>query len=156
MTTNNKRIVVLGGGESGAGAAVLAKVKGMDVWLSDMGSIAPKYKELLNRYHIAWEEGQHTEEKVLQAHEIIKSPGIPSSVPILQKAAAKHIPIISEIEFAGRYTDAKMVCITGSNGKTTTTMLTYHILSKAGLNVGLAGNVGNSLALQVATEHHDV
>ena len=129
MTTNNKRIVVLGGGESGAGAAVLAKVKGMDVWLSDMGSIAPKYKELLNRYHIAWEEGQHTEEKVLQAHEIIKSPGIPSSVPILQKAAAKHIPIISEIEFAGRYTDAKMVCITGSNGKTTTTMLTYHILS---------------------------
>ena len=156
MTTNNKRIVVLGGGESCAGAAVLAKVKGMDVWLSDMGSIAPKYKELLNRYHIAWEEGQHTEEKVLQAHEIIKSPGIPSSVPILQKAAAKHIPIISEIEFAGRYTDAKMVCITGSNGKTTTTMLTYHILSKAGLNVGLAGNVGNSLALQVATEHHDV
>ena len=158
MATNseNKRIVVLGGGESGAGAAVLAKVKGMDVWLSDMGSIAPKYKDLLRQYRIEWEEGHHTEEKVLQADEIIKSPGIPSTVPILQKAEAKHIPIISEIEFAGRYTDAKMVCITGSNGKTTTTMLTYHILTKAGMNVGLAGNVGNSLALQVATEHHDV
>ncbi|MDO4510367.1 MAG: UDP-N-acetylmuramoyl-L-alanine--D-glutamate ligase [Bacteroidales bacterium] len=151
-----RRIVVLGGGESGAGAAVLAKVKGMDVWLSDMGTIAPKYKALLDKYEIAWEEGQHTEAKVLAAHEIIKSPGIPDNVPILQKAATKNIPVISEIEFAGRYTDAKMVCITGSNGKTTTTMLTYHILTKAGLNVGLAGNVGNSLALQVATEQHDV
>ncbi|MCQ2290684.1 MAG: UDP-N-acetylmuramoyl-L-alanine--D-glutamate ligase [Muribaculaceae bacterium] len=154
--TTNRRIVVLGGGESGAGAAVLAKVKGMDVWLSDMGTIAPKYKELLNKYEVAWEEGKHTEEKVLAADEIIKSPGIPETVPILKKAATKSIPVISEIEFAGRYTDAKMVCITGSNGKTTTTMLTYHILTKAGLNVGLAGNVGNSLALQVATEHHDV
>ena len=154
--TSNRRIVVLGGGESGAGAAVLAKVKGMDVWLSDMGSIAPKYKELLDKYEIAWEEGKHTEEKVLAADEIIKSPGIPATAPMVKKATAKNIPIISEIEFAGRYTDAKMVCITGSNGKTTTTMLTYHILRKAGLNVGLAGNVGNSLALQVATEHHDV
>lgn len=156
MTSNNRRIVVLGGGESGAGAAVLAKVKGMDVWLSDMGTIAPKYKQLLDKYEIAWEEGKHTEEKVLAADEIIKSPGIPSTAPMVQKAVVKHIPIISEIEFAGRYTDAKMVCITGSNGKTTTTMLTHHILTKAGLNVGLAGNVGNSLALQVATEHHDV
>ena len=135
---------------------MLAKVKGMDVWLSDMGSIAPKYKELLDKYEIAWEEGKHTEEKVLAADEIIKSPGIPATAPMVKKATAKNIPIISEIEFAGRYTDAKMVCITGSNGKTTTTMLTYHILRKAGLNVGLAGNVGNSLALQVATEHHDV
>lgn len=156
MTSNNRRIVVLGGGESGAGAAVLAKVKGMDVWLSDMGTIAPKYKQLLDKYEIAWEEGKHTEEKVLAADEIIKSPGIPATAPMVQKAVAKHIPIISEIEFAGRYTGAKMVCITGSNGKTTTTMLTHHILTKAGLNVGLAGNVGNSLALQVATEHHDV
>ncbi len=154
--TTNRRIVVLGGGESGAGAAVLAKVKGMDVWLSDMGTIAPKYKQLLDKYEIAWEEGHHTEEKVLAADEIIKSPGIPCNAPMIKKAMAKNIPVISEIEFAGRYTDAKMVCITGSNGKTTTTMLTYHILSKAGLNVGLAGNVGNSLALQVATEHHDV
>ncbi len=151
-----KRIVILGAGESGAGAAVLAKKEGFDVFVSDMSAIKDKYKKLLDDHAIEWEERQHTEEKVLSADEIIKSPGIPSSVPILQKAAAKHIPIISEIEFAGRYTDAKMVCITGSNGKTTTTMLTYHILSKAGLNVGLAGNVGNSLALQVATEHHDV
>ena len=151
-----KRIVVLGGGESGAGAAVLAKVKGFDVWLSDMGKVAPKYQELLNKWDVAWEQGSHTEEKVLAADEIIKSPGIPDTAPIIQKAIGKNIPIISEIEFAGRYTDAKMVCITGSNGKTTTTMLTYHILQKAGLNVGLAGNVGNSLALQVATEQHDV
>ena len=154
--TSNRRIVVLGGGESGAGAAVLAKVKGMDVWLSDMGSIAPKYKELLDKYEIAWEEGKHTEEKVLAADEIIKSPGIPATAPMVKKATAKNIPIISEIEFAGRYTDAKMVCITGSNGKTTTTLLTYHILKAAGLNVGLAGNVGKSMALQVAREQHDI
>lgn len=151
-----KRIVVLGGGESGAGAAVLAKVKGMDVFLTDMGKIAARYKELLNKYEIAWEEGRHSEEKVLAADEIIKSPGIPNNAPLVLKAVSKNIPIISEIEFAGRYTDAKMVCITGSNGKTTTTLLTYHILQKAGLNVGLAGNIGNSLALQVATERHDV
>ncbi len=152
-----KRIVVLGGGESGAGAAVLAKVKGMDVFLTDMGKIAPKYKELLEKYDIEWEEGHpHTEERVLAADEIIKSPGVPCDVPILLKAKKKDIPVISEIEFAGRYTHAKMVCITGSNGKTTTTLLTYHILQKAGLNVGLAGNVGKSLALQVATEQHDV
>ncbi len=151
-----RRIVVIGGGESGAGAAVLAQMKGMDVWLTDMGKIASKYKELLNKHGIAWEEGQHTEAKVLAADEIIKSPGVPDTVPMIVKAKRKNIPIISEIEFAGRYTNAKMVCITGSNGKTTTTLLTYHILQKAGLNVGLAGNIGNSLALQVATEQHDV
>lgn len=151
-----KRIVVLGGGESGAGAAVLAKVKGFDVWLSDMGEIKEKYKTLLDKYDIAWEEKHHTEEKILLADEVIKSPGIPDKAPIIQKIHSKNIPVISEIEFAGRYTDAKMVCITGSNGKTTTTLLTYHILQSAGLNVGLAGNVGKSLALQVATEKHDV
>ena len=151
-----KRLVVLGGGESGAGAAVLAKVKGMDVWLSDAGPIKQQYKDLLNEYGIAWEESGHTPEKILNADEIIKSPGIPDTAPIVARAIAKKIPIVSEIEFAGRYTDAKMVCITGSNGKTTTTKLTYHIFKKAGLNVGLAGNVGRSLALQVATEHHDV
>ena len=153
---NKKRIVVLGGGESGAGAAVLAKVKGFEVWLSDMGEIKEKYKNLLNSYGIDWEEKHHTEEKILAADEVIKSQGIPDKAPIIQKIHSKNIPVISEIEFAGRYTDAKMVCITGSNGKTTTTLLTYHILQSAGLNVGLAGNVGNSLALQVATEHHDV
>ena len=151
-----KRLVVLGGGESGVGAAVLAKKQGMDVWLSDMGHIKPKYVEMLNRYDISWEDGGHTEEKILNADEIVKSPGIPDTAPLVSKAIGLGIPIISEIELAGRYTDAKMVCITGSNGKTTTTLLTYHILKQAGLNVGLAGNVGNSLALQVATDPHDV
>ena len=151
-----KRIVVLGGGESGVGAAVLAKVKGFDVWLSDMGAIAPHYKAKLDEYEINWEEKNHTIEKIISADEVIKSPGIPDTAPIIVKVKQKNIPVISEIEFAGRYTDAKMVCITGSNGKTTTTLLTYHILQEAGLNVGLAGNVGKSLALQVATEKHDV
>ena len=151
-----KRIVIIGAGESGVGAAVLAKVKGMDVWLTDSGHVADKYKAMLEKYNIAWEEGHHTIEKVLAADEIIKSPGVPLNVPIIEKAVSKNIPIISEIEFAGRYTDAKMVCITGSNGKTTTTLLTYHILKKAGLDVGLAGNVGRSLAYQVATTYHDV
>ncbi len=151
-----RRIAVLGGGESGVGAAVLAKVKGMDVWLSDMGSIADKYKARLDEYDINWEEGHHSEERILSADEVVKSPGIPDTAPIIQKIKAKNIPVISEIEFAGRYTDAKMVCITGSNGKTTTTMLTFHILKDAGLNVGLAGNVGMSLAYQVATASHDV
>lgn len=151
-----KKIVVLGGGESGVGAAVLAKVKGMNVWLSDFGKIAEKYKQRLNEYNIDWEEGGHTVEKIIDADEIIKSPGIPEDAPIILKAKSKSIPVISEIEFAGRYTNAKMVCITGSNGKTTTTMLTYHILKNAGMNVGLAGNVGTSLAYQVATEKHDV
>lgn len=151
-----KRLVIIGGGESGVGAAVLGQVKGMDVFLTDMGTIAPKYKEILNKWNIDWEEGHHDEQRVLAAHEIVKSPGVPPTAPLMVKAAAKHIPIISEIELAGRYTTARMVCITGSNGKTTTTMLTYHILKNAGLNVGLAGNVGRSLAMQVATEHHDV
>ncbi len=153
---DKKRIVVLGGGESGVGAAVLAQVKGFDVFLSDMGTIAPKYKEKLDEFHVEWEEGKHTQERILCADEVVKSPGIPNDAPVIVKLKSKNIPVISEIEFAGRYTDAKMVCITGSNGKTTTTLLTYHILKKAGLDVGLAGNVGRSLAYQVATEHHDV
>ena len=150
-----KRIVILGAAESGAGAAVLAKVKGFDVFVSDLSAIKDKYKEQLDKYGIAWEECQHTEELILNADEIIKSPGIPDKAPMIQKVKEKQIPIISEIEFAGRYTDAKMICITGSNGKTTTTSLIYHILKSAGYNVGLAGNIGSSLALQVATEHFD-
>ena len=151
-----KRLVVLGGGESGAGAAVLAQKQGMDVFLSDMGTIKAKYREMLDSHGISWEDGGHTEERILNADEIVKSPGIPLDAPLIVKAVERGIPIISEIEFAGRYTDAKMVCITGSNGKTTTTMLTYHILREAGLDVGLAGNVGNSLALQVAEDPHQV
>lgn len=151
----SKRIVVLGAGESGAGAAVLAKVKGCDVFVSDKSAIADKYKEQLNKYQIAWEECTHTNELILNADEVIKSPGIPDKAPIMKAIIAKGIPVVSEIEFAARYTDAKMVCITGSNGKTTTTMLTYHILKKAGLNVGLAGNVGKSLALQVAEDNFE-
>ena len=152
----NKKIVVLGGGESGVGAAILAKDKGMDVFLSDYGKIAPHYKRQLIDEGIAWEEGGHDESRILAADEVIKSPGIAPTAPIMVKIAERGIPVISEIEFAGRYTDAKMVCITGSNGKTTTTLLTYPILKNAGINVGLAGNVGRSLALQVAREHHDV
>lgn len=150
-----KRIVVLGAGESGAGAAVLAKVKGFDTFVSDMSNISEKYKNLLKKHDISWEEGKHTEELILNADEIIKSPGIPNEAPIIQKLKAQGTPIISEIEFAGRYTNAKMICITGSNGKTTTTSLIYHIFKSAGVNVGLAGNIGKSLALQVATEQHD-
>lgn len=152
---DTKRIVILGAGESGAGAAVLAKLKGFDTFVSDTSAIKDKYKALLNQYDIAWEEGHHTEELVLNADEVIKSPGIPNDAPMILKLKEKHIPVISEIEFAGRYTHAKMICITGSNGKTTTTSLIYHIFKSAGLNVGLAGNIGNSLALQVATEPHD-
>ena len=151
----SKRIVVLGAGESGAGAAVLAKVKGFDVFVSDKSAIADKYKEQLDKYQIAWEESTHTDELILNADEVIKSPGIPDKAPIMKAIIEKGIPVVSEIEFAARYTDAKMVCITGSNGKTTTTMLTYHILKKAGLNVGLAGNVGKSLALQVAEDNFE-
>lgn len=149
------RIVILGAGESGSGAAVLAKVKGFDVFVSDMSAIKDKYKELLNKYDIAWEENQHTEALILNANEVIKSPGIPNTASIVQKLQQQGTPIVSEIEFAGRYTDATMICITGSNGKTTTTSLTYHIFRSAGLNVGLAGNIGRSLALQVAEEQHD-
>jgi len=146
---------VLGAAESGVGAAVLAKKKGCDVFVSDMSVIKDKYKELLNSHEIVWEEGHHTEELILNADEIIKSPGIPETAPMIVKVKEKNIPIISEIEFAGRYTHAKMICITGSNGKTTTTSLIYHILKNAGYNVGLAGNIGRSLALQVAEENFD-
>ncbi|UKK51220.1 UDP-N-acetylmuramoyl-L-alanine--D-glutamate ligase [Prevotella sp. E13-17] len=149
-----KRIVVLGAGESGAGAAVLAKKEGFDVFVSDMSCIGERYKKMLNDHQIVWEEGQHTEEKILNADEIIKSPGIPENAPMVKKAVERHIPIISEIEFAGRYTKSKMICITGSNGKTTTTSLIYHIFKEAGYDVGLAGNIGNSLALQVAEDPH--
>lgn len=151
-----KRLVVLGGGESGVGAAILGKVKGFDVFLSDMGTIAPRYRQVLDDHNIQWEEGTHTEARILAADEVVKSPGIPPTAPIVRRLVEKNIPIISEIEFAGRFTDAKMVCITGSNGKTTTTLLTYHILKEAGVNVGLAGNVGKSLAWQVAYDKHDV
>ena len=151
-----KRIAILGAGESGTGAAVLAKVKGFDVFLSDMSPIKDNYKRILEEYGIPFEEGHaHTAELILNADEVIKSPGIPLTAPLVIELIQKGTPIISEIEFAGRYTDAKMICITGSNGKTTTTMMTYHILKSAGLNVGLAGNVGKSLAYQVATEHYD-
>ena len=150
-----KRIVVLGAAESGAGAAVLAKKEGFDVFVSDMSAIKDKYKEMLDNHGIAWEEGCHSEEKILNANEIIKSPGIPNDAPIVLKAVKKGIPIISEIEFAGRYTHSKMICITGSNGKTTTTSLIYHIFKSAGYDAGLAGNIGRSLALQVAEEPHE-
>lgn len=150
-----ERIVILGAGESGAGAAVLAKKKGFDVFVSDMSRIADKYKEMLSSRGIEWEEGSHTEEKIQNATEIIKSPGIPDSAPIIKKIEERGIHIISEIEFAGRYTDSKMICITGSNGKTTTTSLIYHIFKEAGYDAGLAGNIGHSLALQVAEEPHE-
>lgn len=149
-----KRIVVLGAGESGAGAAVLAKAKGFDVFVSDMSAIKDKYKKLLDDHHIEWEEGHHTEDRILRADEVIKSPGIPDQAPMVRKLIEKGTHIISEIEFAGRYTDSKMICITGSNGKTTTTSLIYHIFKDAGYDVGLAGNIGKSLALQIAEEPH--
>ena len=150
-----KRIVILGAAESGVGAAVLAKKEGFDVFVSDMSAIKDKYKKMLNEHEIVWEEGRHTAELILNADEVIKSPGIPDTAPMIVAIKEKRIPIVSEIEFAGRYTDAKMICITGSNGKTTTTSLIYHILKNAGYNVGLAGNIGSSLALQVAEENYD-
>ena len=150
-----KRIVILGAGESGTGAAILAKEKGFEVFVSDFGTITEPYRALLDQNGIAWEDGKHSEELILNANEVVKSPGIPLTAPLIQKLQAQGTPIISEIEFAARYTNAKMICITGSNGKTTTTSLIYYILRKAGLNVGLAGNIGNSLALQVAREDHD-
>jgi len=149
------KIVVLGAGESGTGAAILAKEKGFEVFVSDMGEIKAPYRALLEQNGIAWEDGQHTEARILDADEVIKSPGIPLTAPLIMKLQAQGTPIISEIEFAARYTNAKMICITGSNGKTTTTSLIYEILRRAGLNVGLAGNIGASLALQVAHENHD-
>ncbi len=153
---SKKKIVILGAGESGTGAAILAKDRGFDVFLSDSGNIAPRYRDVLEAERIEFEEGRHSMERILAADEIVKSPGIPLDAPVVAAAKAKNIPIISEIELAGRYTDAKMVCITGSNGKTTTTMLTHHILTHAGIDAGLAGNIGNSLAYQVAREPHDV
>ena len=148
------KLVVLGAAESGVGAAILAQKQGYEVFVSDMGNIKPRYKQMLNEHHIAWEEGHHTETEVLTADEVVKSPGIPETAPMVAKLIAKGTPILSEIEFAGRYTHARMVCITGSNGKTTTTSLIYYILKKAGEDVGLAGNMGQSVALQVAEAPH--
>ncbi len=150
------RIVVLGGGESGVGAAVLAKVKGFDVFLSDKGEISKEYADMLDKWDIPYESGMHTESLILNADEIIKSPGIPSAAPMVKKITEAGIHIISEIEFAGRYDSAKKICLTGSNGKTTTTSLIYYLLQQAGMNVGLGGNIGKSYAYQVATEHFDI
>ena len=149
------RIVILGGGESGMGAAVLAKVKGFDVFLSDKGKIDDQYAEILRKWDIPFEQGQHTQELILSADEVVKSPGIPSTAPMVRALEAQGTHIISEIEFAGRYDTARKICITGSNGKTTTTSLIYYLLQQAGLNVGLGGNIGKSYAYQVATEHFD-
>lgn len=150
-----KRIVVLGAGESGVGSAILAQKQGFDVFVSDMSPIKEKYVAELNQYNIAWEQGQHTEELILNADEVIKSPGIPEKAPIIKKLREKGINIISEIEFAGRYSKSKMICITGSNGKTTTTTLVHYIFKEAGLDASLAGNIGFSLARQVAIDPHD-
>jgi len=150
-----KRLVVLGAGESGVGAAVLAKAKGFEVFVSDLGKISEKYRNALNSYQIEFEEEQHSEDLILSASEVVKSPGIPDTAPLILKLKEKQIPVVSEIEFAGRYSNAKMICITGSNGKTTTTLMLHHMLKKAGLNVGLAGNVGESLAWQVAEKNYD-
>ena len=150
-----KRLVILGSGESGTGAAILAKQKGYDVLVSDAGLIPEKYKEELNEYGIAYEEKQHTEGLILNADEIIKSPGIPEKNELIKKIRSKGIQIISEIEFASRYTNAIKICITGTNGKTTTTSLIYHLMLQAGLNVGCGGNIGKSFARLVATEEHD-
>ncbi len=150
-----KRIVILGAGESGTGSAILAKQEGFDVFVSDSAKINPKYKEMLNEHQVLYEGNGHTERLILNADEIIKSPGIPESAPIMRLIRKKGLHVISEIEFAGRFTNAKKICVTGSNGKTTTTSLIHHMLRKAGLNIGIAGNVGKSFALQVATEEYD-
>ncbi|MBQ1635963.1 MAG: UDP-N-acetylmuramoyl-L-alanine--D-glutamate ligase [Bacteroidales bacterium] len=149
------RVVVLGGAESGVGAAVLAKVKGFDVFLSDNGVIKEEYARTLQQWDIPYEQGGHTPEKILNADEVVKSPGIPSTAPMVKALASMGTHIVSEIEFASRYDNAKKICITGSNGKTTTTSLIHYLLKEAGLNVGLGGNIGKSYALQVATEKHD-
>ena len=148
------RLVVLGAAESGVGAAILARREGYDVFVSDMGTIKPRYKALLDSHSIPWEEGGHTPELLLSADEVVKSPGIPPTAPLVAQLIHQGTPILSEIEFAARYTDARMICITGSNGKTTTTSLIHHICRKAGMDVGLAGNIGHSLALQVAETPH--
>ncbi len=152
----NGLVAILGGGESGVGAAILAQKKGYEVFVSDLGKIKEKYKNVLSNYNIDFEEGQHTEDKILSAELVVKSPGIPETAPLVVQLKEKGIPVISEIEFGGRFSSAKTICITGSNGKTTTTLLTYHILKNAGINVGLAGNVGKSFAWQVAEEAFDV
>ncbi len=151
----NRKLVILGAGESGAGTARLAKKKGFEVFVSDAGKIKEKYKDVLSQAEIEFEEGKHSESRILEAIEVVKSPGIPDKIPLIRKIRKKQIPVISEIEFAARYTDAKKICITGSNGKTTTTLLTWHMLKKAGLNAGLAGNVGKSFAAQVADHAFD-
>lgn len=150
-----KRLVVLGGGESGVGTAILAQKQGYDVFVSDYGKITDKYKEVLNSYAIFWEDEQHTEALILNADVVMKSPGIPDKAPIVKKLLEKEVQVISEIEFAYPFTNATTIGITGSNGKTTTTLLTYHLLKQAGLNVGLAGNIGKSFAWQVAEENFD-
>ena len=149
------RVVVLGGGESGVGAAVLASVKGHDTFLTDCNMLQEEAKAMLERFNIPYEEGGHTKELILNADEVIKSPGIPDTIPIVEEITGNGIPVISEIEFAGRYDKAKKICITGSNGKTTTTSIIYFLLKNAGLNVGLAGNIGQSYAFQVATREYD-
>ena len=155
MNESRSEIVVLGAGESGVGAAILAKKKGFKVFVSDYGKITPKYKSVLKHFDIDFEENGHSLERIINAHEIIKSPGIADTVKPVTRAVENGVSVISEIEFAARYTDAKLICITGSNGKTTTTLLTYHILKNAGLNVGVAGNVGKSFAMQVAEHDFD-
>ena len=150
------RLVILGGGESGVGTSILGQQKGYDVFVSDFGKIKENYKEVLSINGIAWEDEKHTEELILNADVVMKSPGIPDKAPIVKKLIEKGIPVISEIEFAVQFTDATTIGITGSNGKTTTTLLTYHLLKEAGLNVGLAGNIGKSFAWQVAENKHDI
>ena len=150
-----KNLVVLGGGESGIGAAILGLKKGYKVFVSDKGRIKEKYKKVLSNLALEWEEKQHSEDLIFQADVVVKSPGIPDTVLLVEQLIEKGIEVISEIEFAGRFTEAKMICVTGSNGKTTTALLLYHILKNGGLNVGLAGNVGKSLALQVAEDNFD-
>lgn len=149
------RLVVLGGGESGVGTAILAKQKGFDVFVSDYGTIADRYQKVLIQYGIHWEQKGHTDALILNADEVMKSPGISEEVPIVKAILNLNIPVISEIEFAARYTQAHITAITGSNGKTTTTLLTYHLLKEAGFHVGLAGNIGKSFAWQVAEENYD-
>ncbi len=150
-----KRIVILGAGESGTGAAVLAKEQGFDVFVSDAGSVKEPFRDRLEQYGIPWEEGGHTEEKILGAGEVVKSPGIPDEAPLVKALHEKGVPVISEIEFAGRYTDAVKICVTGSNGKTTTTNLLCHMMKKAGMKVAMAGNVGQSLAMQIVSHPSD-
>lgn len=155
MDNTKKRLAVLGGGESGVGTAILAQAKGLDVFLSDSGTISPHYRQMLDAHHINWEDGGHTQERILRADEVMKSPGIPDEAPVIQAIIQKGIPVVSEIEFASRYTTARMIGITGSNGKTTTTTLIHYILKRAGLKVGLAGNIGRSLALQILENPQD-